>query len=416
MELYEVLKQINYERLAGSPGEKKAREVFKKYLSQWNVRYKEHAFKMECFETGDAIISIDKSKIKALPMGLVKTATIKGELCFLENSEQLFCQKGMYKDKIILTNTRSAKLSDKLKDEEVAAVIYISQPYKGLLATNLRQKSYLDGAVPSIYISYKDAKDLSKFSGEEITITINQNTKNKKATNLIADIPGTGNDKTLTCICAHYDTVATSHGANDNGAGSVILLKIAEYFSQNPPQRDLRLMFFSGEEMGLLGSFAYTKDHKEELQKRMGLLINVDVSGDDIGINAATTLGTNEILGYIDGILKEEGLVFEKKLDIYSSDCMPFSVLEIPSVNLARWSGESTYHIHTCNDIAETCSQRGLETTYKAAQIICNRLLNANVYPIKSGIDNSLRDKIEQYVFNSTKQEPKLEWLKKYEK
>ncbi|MCL1826876.1 MAG: M28 family metallopeptidase [Candidatus Cloacimonetes bacterium] len=416
MDMYDILKEIDFERLAGSPGEKKAREIFKKYLKKWNVNFHEHSFKMECFETGEAMITASKLKIKALPMGLAKTATVKGELVFVENSETLFCQKGLYKDKIILTNSRTGKTLERFKEEGVMAAIFISQPYRELSAMNMRQRNYQDGAIPAVYIAYNDAKELSKLQGKSISLSITQTTKSKKAVNLIADIPGKGGDQTLTCICGHYDTVATSHGANDNGAGSVILLKIAEHFAKHQPERDLRIMFFSGEEMGLLGSFAYANEHKEELKSRMGLLINVDVSGDDIGIDAATTLGTNEIMGYIDGILKEEGLLFNKKLDIYSSDCMPFSVFEIPSVNLARWGGESTFHIHTKNDIAKTCSQRGLESTFLAAKVVCERLLNSKIYPIKSGIDSSLRDKIEQYVYNSTKQEPKLEWQKKYEK
>ena len=416
MELHQILKQIDYERLAGSEGEKKARTVFKAYLDSWNLKYKEQEFEINAFETGSAEIVTEGFTFKGLPLGLVKSTEINAELYFMENSEHLFCQKGMFENKIILTNTRSAKLADRLKEEKVMAVIYISQPYKELAANNLRQKSYEDGAVPAIFISYENAKELSKLHGESISIIIKQTVKKKKAYNLIVDIPGTGRDKTLTCLCSHYDTVATSHGSNDNGAGSVILLKIAEYFSKNPPLRDLRLIFFSGEEMGLLGSYAYTNEYKEELKSRMGLLINVDVSGDDLGVDSFIALGTNELLGYVDGTLKEEGLIFNKKLDIYSSDCIPFSVLEIASINLMRWGGDSTYHIHTCNDIAEKVTQRGLESTFMATKLLCDKLLNSHIYPVKTDIDSSLRDKIEQYIYNSSKIEPKLEWKKKYEK
>ncbi|MCL1827666.1 MAG: M28 family peptidase, partial [Candidatus Cloacimonetes bacterium] len=248
--MYDILKEIDFERLAGSAGEKKARDIFKKYLKKWNVSFKEHSFKMECFETGDAIITAPKLKIKALPMGLAKTATVKGELIFLENSEILYCQKGLYKDKIILTNSRTGKTMERLKEEGVKAVIFISAPYRDISAMNIRQKNYQDGAIPAVYISYNDAKELSKMHGKSISMTITQTTKTKKAVNLIADIKGKSSDQTLTCICGHYDTVATSHGANDNGAGSVIILKIAEYFAKHQPERDLRIMFFSGEEMG----------------------------------------------------------------------------------------------------------------------------------------------------------------------
>ncbi|MCL2063186.1 MAG: M28 family peptidase [Candidatus Cloacimonetes bacterium] len=437
MDLYKILKQIDYERLTGSAGEKKARTVFKGYLSSWGLSFTEHEFDLHTFETGSSEVIVStaslllKSEVfkaslpektnpftafKALPLGLVKTSEVKGELFFMENCEQIFCQKGMFKGKIILTNTRSPKLADRLKEEEVAGIVYISQPYKELMATNLRQKSYEEGAVPAVYVSYEDAREISKLCGEEITIKIDQKVKKKKGTNLIVDIPGTGLDKTLTCICAHYDSVATSAGTCDNGAGSVIILKIAEYFSKNPPLRDLRIIFFSGEEMGLLGSWAYTNDFKEELKKRVGLLINVDVSGDDLGVDSFDTIGSNEILGYVDGVFKEEGLVFKKKIDIYSSDGIPFSAIEIPSINLQRWGGSSSFHIHTCNDTVEKITQRGLETTFNATKILCERLLNAKIYPVKPAIDQSLKDKIEEYIFMSTKQEPKLDWKKKYDK
>jgi len=415
MDLYQLLKQIDYERLAGSSGEKKARTVFKGHLSSWGLEFFEEEFEMYAFDTGTATITTEEKEFKGLPLGLTKTAKVTGELCFVENSELLFCQKGMFANKIILTFTRSASLVERLKEENVLAVIYISQPYKDLSANNLRQKSCEDGTIPFMFVSYDDAKELSRLHGKEITMEIKQNVKKKKAYNLIVDISGTGKDQTLTCLCAHYDSVATSHGSNDNGAGSVILLKIAEYYSKNPPLRDLRIMFFSGEEMGLLGSYAYTEKHKEELKSRMGLLINVDVSGDDLGVDSFIALATNEIVGYVDGIFKEEGLLFNKKLDIYSSDCIPFSVLEIPSVNLMRWGGEATYHIHTAGDTAEKVSQRGLESTYLATRALTDRLLNSIIYPVKKNIDPSLREKIEKYVFNSSKKEPKLEWRKKYE-
>jgi len=416
MELYTVLKQINFERLAGSEGEKKARDIFKKYLTSWKLKVSEHAFDMYCFETGQAEIKAGKTVITALPLGLSKTVNLSGELYFMENSDEMFLQKGMYKDKIILTFTRSAKLMNRLVEEQIKGIIFISEPYKKPMATNLRQKIYEDGSMPAVSIAYSDAKKLLKHAGSKITINIKETTKKKKAKNIVVDIPGTSADTTLTCICAHYDTVATSCGSNDNGAGSVIILKIAEYFAAHPPLRPLRIIFFSGEEMGLLGSFAYTKDHKDELMKRMGLLINVDVSGDDIGINDFKCLGTNEMLGYVDGVLKEAGFVFRKGLGIYSSDCMPFSAYEIPSINMSRWGGESTYHIHTIEDTAEKVTQHGLEDTYNATLVLLSRILNAKFYPIKPEIDATLKEKIEEYLYNTQMTEPKLEWKKKYEK
>ena len=55
--------------------------------------------------------------------------------------------------------------------------------------------------------------------------------------------------------------------AYDNGAGSVILVKLFEYFYNNKPTRTVRFIWCGSEEMGLLGSKAHVKLHEEELDK-----------------------------------------------------------------------------------------------------------------------------------------------------
>ena len=62
---------------------------------------------------------------------------------------------------------------------------------------------------------------------------------------------------------AHYDSVDFSKGVYDNGAGSVINMEILRYFKENPPKRTLKFMWYGSEEIGLEGSWAYVKAHKE---------------------------------------------------------------------------------------------------------------------------------------------------------
>jgi len=214
----------------------------------------------------------------------------------------------------------------------------------------------------------------------------------------------------------HYDTVARSHGACDNAAGSVCMIKAIEQFKKKPPLRDLRVIWFSGEELGLLGSYAYVKQHEEELKKRCKLVVNVDLAGDPIGRNVLFCLGTKELKGYASGILKEAGLLFSDKLSLYSSDCIPFSVHEIPSLNLARVGGKALYHGHTDQDVAKHCSEQGLTDVYLATKTILSRVLNAEMYPVAEGIDDSLRENLERYLWHSTLEKPELKWTEKYKK
>jgi hypothetical protein len=42
------------------------------------------------------------------------------------------------------------------------------------------------------------------------------------------------------------------------------------------------------------------------------------------------------------------------------------------------------------------------------------RILNAGFYPVPRGIDDSLRDKIERYLWQSRLEKPELQWREKY--
>lgn len=71
----------------------------------------------------------------------------------------------------------------------------------------------------------------------------------------------------LIILSAHYDHVGANddgtvfNGADDNGSGTVGLLSVAEALSEfGPMRRSVMLMWVSGEEKGLLGSAAWTKD------------------------------------------------------------------------------------------------------------------------------------------------------------
>jgi hypothetical protein len=58
-------------------------------------------------------------------------------------------------------------------------------------------------------------------------------------------------------VGAHYDSVPGSSGANDNGAGVVILLHWLRVALARPPSIPLEVVFFDLEERGQVGSRAY---------------------------------------------------------------------------------------------------------------------------------------------------------------
>ncbi len=416
MQLYALLKSLDFERLAGTSGEQKASTVITGYLKSLGLKPKLEAFDLQGFDAGKAELSIGGKTFEATPFGLCGDSVTEGELVFLENADVLLQSPGRYKDRIVLYYHTSKRLYDLYEYTKVKAFIGIGAPFKKQSSLSHRQKRVEETIIPSAQVSYSVAEQLTKFKGKKIKLTIRQKTEKKKAHNIVTDIKGKGKDEALTLLVGHYDSVARSHGAGDNAGGTVCLLKAAEYFVKHQPERDLRIICFSGEEMGLLGSFDYVHKHEEELARRCRLVINVDLAGDPIGRNALMVLGTKELMGYAGGVLREKGLPFDEQLSIYSSDCMPFSQLEIPALNVARLGGKALYFIHTEDDKAKYVSQKGLEAPYKATVTLLERILNADLYPIHKAIDDSLRDKIEAYLWQSRLEKPELKWIERYKK
>ncbi len=105
-----------------------------------------------------------------------------------------------------------------------------------------------------------------------------------EARNVIAYIPGTDPDKKALVFSAHYDHIGRMGsatyfpGANDNASGTAMLLSLASYFKQHPPQRTLVFIAFAGEEAGLHGSAYYVK-HPVFPLDQIEFLVNLDMIG-----------------------------------------------------------------------------------------------------------------------------------------
>jgi aminopeptidase YwaD len=113
--------------------------------------------------------------------------------------------------------------------------------------------------------------------------------------NVEATLPGNDpSDTSIIIFNAHYDSVAQGPGANDDGSGTVAVIAAANALSHFEFKRTVRFITFSGEENGLLGSQAYTK---EAYERNDNILVefNADMIGYDIGSNKMTITATEDV-------------------------------------------------------------------------------------------------------------------------
>ena len=99
--------------------------------------------------------------------------------------------------------------------------------------------------------------------------------------NLVAETRG-GDDQNLLMAGAHLDSVPDGPGMNDNGSGSVVLLETAVQLAArpDPPRNKVRLVWWGGEELGLLGSLHWVNtrvaDDPQAIE-RLAAYVNVDM-------------------------------------------------------------------------------------------------------------------------------------------
>lgn len=96
--------------------------------------------------------------------------------------------------------------------------------------------------------------------------------------NVIAETK-TGNTERVITIGAHLDSVKNGPGINDNGSGSATILEIAKQYAElkTDPKNQLRFIWFSAEELGLLGSEFYVKSLSAEEKNKILSMLNFDM-------------------------------------------------------------------------------------------------------------------------------------------
>lgn len=95
--------------------------------------------------------------------------------------------------------------------------------------------------------------------------------------NVIARIPGTDPSGTIALV-AHYDGVASSPAAGDNGVGVVVVLEVVRALLAGPSlENDVIVLFPDGEEIGLLGARLFAAEHP--WMEDVRVVLNMDMRG-----------------------------------------------------------------------------------------------------------------------------------------
>ena len=406
---FELLKKIGFVRVGGSEEEMKAAQMLKAEVEAMGIKADIEPFEIEDYVQETAELEVLEPYNKKYTVRAYRFSEntpdegIEAPFYYAENMTDVDIANS--KGKIILVNG-IVRLDLFRKILKSGAVGFISmtgtmldtEENSDLLQRSTRDTLRAFGNLPAASIRIKDAFEMVKEGATKVKLTVKGEFVTRTSHNVVATVPGTDKAEEIVSFGAHYDSVEFSTGVYDNGAGSVINMEILRHFVANPPRRTLQFNWYGSEEMGLLGSKAWVKAHKDELKDHV-YMINVDVGGSVLGADQALVLASKEATNYCDSFMRRKGYAVITKQDIYSSDGVPFADNGVPSTSFIRFGTQGAGYIHDRNDIINWLYPKALERTTKFVQDYAEEMINADVFPFAKVVPPEMVEKVDNYLF-----------------
>ena len=408
LDIYNLLEKIAFTRVSGSALEFKCANILKETVESFGKNAEIWPFEVSGYKINKAVLFSNGKTYEVSGIKGSGSTLITAPLYYMETN--LDTDKYEIKDKIVLINgvINVPTYKKLLKYGAKGFISYSGDITDTPSNSDLENKELRDvlrnkGIIPGVHMRTKTAIELLNDNPKEVTLELSQEEFTQTSHNVISEIKGNIYPDEIITITAHYDSVEFSKGAYDNGAGSVLIMKLYEYFVKNTPKRTLKFIWCGSEERGLLGSKAYVNAQTEEELNKIIFNINVDVAGTILGTEYASIMAEQALVDYVDYISNEISFPIVTRQDIYSSDSIPFSDKGIPAINLMRFGRPGAAHIHNRHDTMSFISKESLEKTYSFLEYISKKLINANVFPIKREIPENIKKKIDEYLFKNEK-------------
>ena len=406
---FELLREIAFTRMSGTPEELKAAEIFAREAEAIGVEHEIEPFtvydgkveraELEVLEPFHARYEVTGMR-RSLDTG---DEGIEAELVYVENA--LEANLVGVKDKIVLFNGYlNYDPYERIRKAGARGVIAFSgsildDPAEMEIALRMLRPKMTDafGDTYAVNMRAADALDMVRRGATRVRMVVRSRKVELTSHNVYATIPGTECPDEIVSLGAHYDSTEYSKGVYDNGSGSVILVELMRYFKQHPPRRTLKFMWFGSEEVGLCGSTYFCQAHKDELEQHR-VMINVDMAAPVLGYEICIAMGDEALEHYADCMMRENGLPVRVSSDTYSSDSIPFTDNGVPAVNFARFAAPGAGFGHDRRDVMDFLSAAALKKTMVNAFTFTDRVANAPVFPFERRVSDEMKAKVDKYL------------------
>ena len=338
-------------RLAGSPEEvaagNYAADIFQNYGAQISVEnypISQREVKSQCLEIkmNGQWVQFACSLLGSSPGTNGKTLT--APLVFFESEVDYQRKDLSYLTGMAVvhigTHIESRKCYRRLMAVNPAFLMFVDLRFPGAIPTadGLFPAYATDiGARPTVSIAYFDAWDWAKNGAAEARLTVSGGSKKSVSLNVIADFTGTDPESGIIYTGSHLDTQADTVGADDNASGMAFQMELARVLSSLKLKRTVRHIAFGAEEQLSVGSAAYARMHRQEIEKLGIFMFNADSCGSVLGWTQINFNGPPILKSLFEPYFQRQGMYCKTSSNIIPyTDQFPFAVCGVPGLWLNR--------------------------------------------------------------------------------
>jgi len=206
--------------------------------------------------------------------------------------------------------------------------------------------------------------------------------------NTVAEIRGVEKPDEIVILCAHLDSWDLGSGSTDDGTGVVAALEAARAIKALNLQlrRTIRIVLFTGEEQGEVGSREYVKQHQAEWNKISAVLADDTGTSRILTIRLHQNYAARKIVDTTLAPLEDLELIQPWTERYYGSDYASFNDVGVPGFSLIGNQRDYDYNQthHTQGDTFDKVKADGV--IHHARYWLAGRLTLLNYRNYSPGI------------------------------
>ena len=266
------------------------------------------------------------------------------------------------------------------------------------VAAALMQSVYVEGCpaiemasfeevhpLPAAGITSGAGRELRQYSRQRPTVHLQTSGTAflTECANVVAEFEAPGDATETIILSAHLDSFYLNPGAFDNLTGVLSLIETARALVPMQPafRRNLRVILFTGEEYGFIGSKTYVEKHAHELDS-LAFVLNMDSLWPETARGIAV-MGSTAMRDYISECMLNAGRdVDVRNLFCMSSDYLPFFLEGVPAARPADYFDSMPPWSHTTEDTADKIAGDWLRVNAMVfAQLLARMLTDPEPLP-----------------------------------